>query len=151
MSEELYIGDVPNDEESVQVTNEYDYIPAMRAEARAYVNQLTRKFPGLLFVARKEQHDFGPYYSVYLLYLDNTTLPDGLEEVDHWDDEARAELQSSTRWVAYQEWYKKHNATKAMTAAAESLYDADPECQHNIVDSSGGGVRCTKCGGWFCY
>ena len=104
--EELYIGDVPNDEESFQVTNEYDYIPAMRAEIKAYVNLLNRKFPGLLFVALKEQHDFGPYYSVYLKYNEDDTLPDGLEEVDRWDDEARAELQSSTHWVAYQEWYK---------------------------------------------
>lgn len=141
MGEELYIGDVPNDEESVQVTKDYDYLPAMRAEARAYVNQLTRKFPGLLFVARKEQHDFGPYYSVYLKYTEDETVPDDVESVDNWDEEAKAELQASPHWVAYQEWYK---AKKAV-----DLYDADPNCQHNVVDSSGGGIRCTKCNGYY--
>lgn len=31
------------------------------------------------------------------------------------------------------------------------LYDADPECRHNIKCASGGGIKCTKCGGWFCF
>ena len=30
------------------------------------------------------------------------------------------------------------------------LWDADPYCKHNVVDADGGGVRCTKCGGWKC-
>ena len=33
----------------------------------------------------------------------------------------------------------------------EELWDADPNCQHEIVASAGGGVRCKKCNGWFCY
>lgn len=33
----------------------------------------------------------------------------------------------------------------------EELYDADPNCKHIIVEADGGGVECTKCGGWFCY
>lgn len=33
----------------------------------------------------------------------------------------------------------------------QPLYDADPNCMHEIVDAPGGGVRCEKCGGWFCY
>lgn len=32
-----------------------------------------------------------------------------------------------------------------------SLYNADPNCDHNIVPQLSGGVKCTKCGGWFCY
>lgn len=34
---------------------------------------------------------------------------------------------------------------------AEPLHNADPDCQHDIVDAPGGGVKCTKCPGWFCY
>lgn len=31
------------------------------------------------------------------------------------------------------------------------LYNADPNCNHNIVSNPSGGIICTKCGGWFCY
>lgn len=35
---------------------------------------------------------------------------------------------------------------------SEELYNADPNCEHNIVGATyGGGVKCTKCKGWFCY
>ncbi len=33
----------------------------------------------------------------------------------------------------------------------EPLHDADPKCVHDIVDAPGGGVKCGKCAGWFCY
>lgn len=33
----------------------------------------------------------------------------------------------------------------------EELYDADPNCDHRVVGASGGGIKCTKCSGWFCY
>lgn len=32
----------------------------------------------------------------------------------------------------------------------EELYNADPNCVHNVVPVSSG-VKCTKCDGWFCY
>jgi len=31
------------------------------------------------------------------------------------------------------------------------LWDADPKCIHEIINAQGGGVKCTKCSGWFCY
>jgi len=31
------------------------------------------------------------------------------------------------------------------------LYDADPDCKHDIVCASGGGIKCSKCRGWFCF
>ena len=31
------------------------------------------------------------------------------------------------------------------------LYDADPNCVHNVKPAGGGGVHCTKCKGWFCF
>lgn len=37
------------------------------------------------------------------------------------------------------------------TTKFDELYDADPDCKHNVVSSSGGGVHCTKCTGWFCF
>ena len=30
------------------------------------------------------------------------------------------------------------------------LWDADPNCDHNIV-ALWSGIKCSKCGGWFCY
>lgn len=31
------------------------------------------------------------------------------------------------------------------------LWDADPTCDHDEQAQPGGGVKCTKCGGWFCF
>jgi len=31
------------------------------------------------------------------------------------------------------------------------LYNADPNCNHNTIPAPGGGIKCTKCKGWFCY
>jgi hypothetical protein len=33
----------------------------------------------------------------------------------------------------------------------EELWDADPNCKHNVVAQRGGGIKCTKCPGWFCF
>jgi hypothetical protein len=32
----------------------------------------------------------------------------------------------------------------------EELWDADPNCDHEIVDKWSG-IECKKCKGWFCY
>ena len=35
---------------------------------------------------------------------------------------------------------------------ADFLYNADPDCKHVIVSGySSSGIRCSECGGWFCY
>ncbi len=31
------------------------------------------------------------------------------------------------------------------------LHDADPDCKHMVVEARGGGIKCTKCKGWFCF
>lgn len=31
------------------------------------------------------------------------------------------------------------------------LWGADPNCNHDVQCAPGGGVKCTKCPGWFCY
>lgn len=40
---------------------------------------------------------------------------------------------------------------EALTYSGDELWDADPDCEHEVVDAPGGGVKCTKCGGWCCY
>ena len=30
------------------------------------------------------------------------------------------------------------------------LCNADPNCKHEVYSASGGGVKCIKCGGWYC-
>lgn len=32
----------------------------------------------------------------------------------------------------------------------ELLYDADPDCKHEVVTLQSG-VKCKHCSGWFCY
>lgn len=31
------------------------------------------------------------------------------------------------------------------------LYDADPTCWHVLDEKCWSGVKCLKCGGWFCH
>lgn len=31
------------------------------------------------------------------------------------------------------------------------LYNARPSCEHEIQAQLSGGIRCIKCGGWYCY
>ena len=39
---------------------------------------------------------------------------------------------------------------KSLNYKSNELWDADPNCDHEVVDAPGGGVKCTKCPGWFC-
>jgi hypothetical protein len=32
-----------------------------------------------------------------------------------------------------------------------TLYGADPNCNHRVYSANGGGIKCAKCTGWFCY
>ena len=31
------------------------------------------------------------------------------------------------------------------------LFSADPDCLHWVKDAPGGGIRCVRCRGWFCF
>lgn len=33
----------------------------------------------------------------------------------------------------------------------DELWNADPNCQHETYCAPGGGIKCRKCPGWFCY
>ena len=51
-------------------------------------------------------------------------------------------------------WYANYSEIDwghASKKSNEKLWDADPNCKHNIESAIGGGIRCTKCTGWFCY
>lgn len=36
-------------------------------------------------------------------------------------------------------------------ASKWGLYEATPGCDGRIVSGRGGGIKCTKCRGWFCF
>jgi hypothetical protein len=38
-----------------------------------------------------------------------------------------------------------------ITKEGHELWSALINCEHNVVSGPGGGVKCTKCRGWFCY
>ena len=40
--------------------------------------------------------------------------------------------------------------TKDLRKENQSLWDSDPDCEHDIVEKPSG-IECSKCGGWFCY
>lgn len=33
----------------------------------------------------------------------------------------------------------------------QDLYDADPNCEHELDPNCWSGIKCLKCKGWFCY
>ena len=43
-----------------------------------------------------------------------------------------------------------HSSTR-LSSPSEILYDSSSNCVHNVVSSPGGGVKCTKCNGWYCF
>jgi hypothetical protein len=40
---------------------------------------------------------------------------------------------------------------KENVSELDELWDADTECDHDIQAQPRGGVKCNKCGGWFCW
>lgn len=43
------------------------------------------------------------------------------------------------------------DALEQFDALGEELFHANPKCNHQIANAPGGGVKCKKCTGWFCY
>lgn len=46
--------------------------------------------------------------------------------------------------------YKLEEQDKNLIDYSDLLYNADPNCKHEVV-ALWSGVRCRKCRGWFCY
>jgi hypothetical protein len=102
MRDYLDLSPTPVDEPCAQVGPD-DYMPRMRAECRAFVNQLGRTFPealaaGVGFRIKSNTYDAGTYLSVEACFNDDDesqtewayTIEGELPSL--WDDEARAEL-----------------------------------------------------------
>jgi hypothetical protein len=45
---------------------------------------------------------------------------------------------------------KEFKGRKLTVYKTEELYNADPNCKHQVV-SLWSGVKCIHCKGWFCY
>jgi hypothetical protein len=51
----------------------------------------------------------------------------------------------------YQDKPEKRRTVIIDWAGGTPLYNALPNCKHEIVDGYGwSGIRCKKCGGWYC-
>ena len=67
----LEIGCTPASEDCVQVDSNKDYMPAMRADAKRYVEMLKLRFPNcgaVKLCIKSNSHDFGDYLDVRLKY-----------------------------------------------------------------------------------
>lgn len=72
MTDYIYVGSAPTDEDCVQVTRDADYLPAMRAECLRYIAALRAKYgpepEGAELRLKREGHDFGPYIEVVCVF-----------------------------------------------------------------------------------
>lgn len=67
MRDTLEIGSTPAEEICVSVTQDTDYLPAMRAECIRFRDLLTQAFPpvgGAYLFVKANSHDFGTYLEV---------------------------------------------------------------------------------------
>lgn len=46
---------------------------------------------------------------------------------------------------------QKSRAAGEREEREQELWDADANCAHVVKSAPGGGIRCIKCRGWFCY
>tara|TARA_R100000234_G_scaffold101521_1_gene70579 strand:+ start:5706 stop:6056 length:351 start_codon:yes stop_codon:yes gene_type:complete len=92
MTDSIYIGECPIDEDCAQLGSE-DYHSRAMAELRAYINQLKRLFPKGDFRIKSHEHDFGTYYAVEGYYDED--IDDGRREAAF-----AAEAEGPTRWDA---------------------------------------------------
>lgn len=101
MTEEIYLGPVPLEEDCSQVGS-IGYLERSRVECRAFINQLRRQFGeppmGGTLKIMECPHDFGTYHEVVAIFDD--LYPDSARwafEVEEnlpmrWDEEALIDL-----------------------------------------------------------
>lgn len=53
------------------------------------------------------------------------------------------------RYLNHKLYANKTLPLPSLEKEKEELWDGDPNCKHNII-SLWNGVKCTKCGGWYC-
>jgi len=78
MKDFLTIGDVsPWGEECVQVSKDWDYLPAMQDQCNKYMEMLQHRFKniinqtGVYLRQRANSHDFGTYLSIEVVFDDD--------------------------------------------------------------------------------
>lgn len=42
-------------------------------------------------------------------------------------------------------------AADARSENHPDLWGGNPDCEQEIVDAAGGGIRCVKCAAWYCF
>lgn len=84
-----------------------------------------------------------------ILTGENTGISDDPEEliVPVSFDQALVETKKSLK--DFKDFLSK--PIEAEGVGTEELWGADLNCDHDIQPAPGGGVKCTKCPGWFCY
>lgn len=99
----IEIGPVPYEEDCAGVGQD-GYAKQARKECNAFIRQIQRAYPeaenaGCSFFVKSNNHDFGTYYEVAVRYHDKESSEaayaiegDDNNLLQHWDDEARAEL-----------------------------------------------------------
>ena len=53
--------------------------------------------------------------------------------------------------VTYEERKKAEESGLRIIREAYLLCGEDGSCAHNVVALNQGGIKCTKCGAWFCF
>lgn len=62
-------------------------------------------------------------------------IPHNAHTVGNYPDDKLQQIN-----VAYEDFTGQH-----------ILYNARPDCKHQVQAQLSGGIRCIKCGGWYCY
>ncbi len=90
MRDYVSIGSSPCEEECVQVSKTEDYIIAMKAECRRFLELIRKKLwpepPGAQLAIKGFEHDFGTYYEV--VYYFDTDNEEAVKYVLCCEDEA---------------------------------------------------------------
>ena len=81
------------------------------------------------------------------LTMDGYETPEEEEEackvwIEEQLDSSGTSVKIICKWVEDEEVNKDYQG---------ELFDADPNCKHELILRYGGGVKCRKCGGWYCY
>ena len=81
MTDYIYIGCSPHDEDCVQVRTGENYFPAMKAELIRFKQLMQKVHPEVgsgCYAVRREAHDFGSYLQLIAVYDDED------EEATRW-------------------------------------------------------------------
>lgn len=93
-----------------------------------------------------------PVEELKTIYVRSVDLERLGVQIAHWtgdDPELRQECKDNAEKIARLFVPKKPKYDKL--GPDDVLWGADDNCDHEIMYPPGGGMKCHKCGGWFCY